>query len=242
MFYYMGLQNLFGSIPNPVGCAVAYRREYLKELFDLYEPQMGDDLTSSEDIFFGSAFINIGYHNTQVPGIVARSDEPEVHRIPGQLVKWSSAWLQTAYYLPQVLVSPFKFHKRISHRRRNAEVAQKRRVVDGYRQPFGVRFTQQLGRPGGWLIFFGVVEKISFIVVLVILLAIGAWETLAITILAEIVLFTVLLAVFSKGRRLEYAAKGILITPLRYGMLVFDIVTFARFCVDLATSRRGWRK
>jgi chaperonin cofactor prefoldin len=30
-------------------------------------------------------------------------------------------------------------------------------------------------------------------------------------------LFTMLLVVFSKGRRLEYAAKGILVTPLRYG-------------------------
>ena len=242
IFYYVGLQNLFGSIMNPVGCAVAYRREYLKELFDLYEPTMGDNLTSSEDIFFGSAFIANGYHNTQVQGVFARSDEPEFHRIPGQVIQWSSAWLQTGYYLPEVLTSPFRFYRRIQHRRRNAEVAQKRRVVDGYRQPFGMRFSKQLGRPGGWLIFFAILEKISFVLVLLILIVLGAWEALAITIVAEMTLYTIFLATFAKGRRLEYIAKGLLITPIRYSMLILDIITFIRFCFDLATAKRGWRK
>ncbi len=242
IFYYTGLQNLFGSIMNPVGCAVAYRREYLKQLFDLYEPAMGDNLTSSEDIFFGSAFIANGYHNTQVQGVFARSDEPEFHRIPGQVVKWSSAWLQTGYYLPEVLTSPFRFHRRIQNRRRNREAAQKRVVVDGYRQPFGMRFAKQLGRPGGWLIFFAILEKIAFILILLILIILQAWWPLAITIIAEMTLYTVFLAAFAKGHRLEYIAKGILITPFRYGMLLFDLVTFTRFFIDLATAKRGWRK
>src|SRR5690606_41892021 len=37
-FIYRGQMVVFGSIINPVGCAVAYRRKYLKELFDYYEP------------------------------------------------------------------------------------------------------------------------------------------------------------------------------------------------------------
>jgi len=242
IFYYVGLQNLFGSVMNPVGCAVAYRREYLKGLFDLYEPAMGDDLTSSEDIFVGTAFIANGYHNTQVLGVFARSDEPEIHRIPRQLVKWSSAWLQTGYHLPHMLTSPFRAIKRYRNTRRNAGVAQKRRIVDGYRQPFGMRFAKQLGRPGGWLIFFAIVEKASFVLVILILLAIGAWWPLAVTIGAEGLLYTVFLVIFSKGRRLEYAVKGILITPLRYVTLVLDITTFLRFFFDLVTTRRGWRK
>ncbi len=148
MFFYTGVQNLFGSNPSPVGCAVAYRRAYLKEFFDRYEPAMGDDMTSSEDIFIGTAFIATGYHNTQTQAVIARSDEPELHQIPRQLVKWSSAWLQTAYHLPDMLVSPFRFLKRFRHKRQNAEVAQKRRIVNGYRQPFGLQFVKQLGRPG----------------------------------------------------------------------------------------------
>ena len=70
----------------------------------------------------------------------------------------------------------------------------------------------------------------------------SAWWPLAFTIIAETTLFTMLLVVFSKGRRLEYAAKGILVTPLRYGMIVSDIVTVARFFYDLWTKRRDWRK
>jgi glycosyltransferase involved in cell wall biosynthesis len=242
MFFYAGAQNLLGSSANPVGCAVAYRREYLKELFDLYEPGMGDDMTSSEDIFFGAAFIAHGYHNNQIQTVIARSDEPEIQQIPRQLVKWTSAWLQTAYHLPDMLLSPFRFIKRYRHNRQNAEVAQKRHVVDGYRQPFGMQYSKQLGRPGGWIIFFAIFEKISFTMVLVILLAIGAWWPLAITIAAETLLYTMLLIFFSKGRRLEYAVKGILVTPLRYGMLIVDFITFSRFLFDLAIARRGWRK
>ena len=242
VFFYAGVQNLFGSIANPVGCAVAYRRDYLKALFDSYEPAMGDNMTSSEDIFFGTVFIAHGYHNTQTLDVVARSDEPEIHRIPRQLVKWSSAWLQTAYYIPEVVVSPFRSIRRYRHKKRSAAAAQQRRIVDGYRQPWGMQFAKQLGRPAGWIVFCTLFEKLSFFLVLSLLIVLGAWEALAFTIGAETALFTLLLVVFSKGRRLEYTAKGILVMPLRYGMIVLDIVTVARFLLDLSGRRRDWRK
>ena len=242
IFFYAGVQNLFGSIANPVGCAVAYRRDYLKALFDRYEPAMGDNMTSSEDIFFGSVFIANGYHNTQSLDVVARSDEPEIHRIPRQLVKWFSAWLQTAYYVPEVVASPFRSIRRYRHKKGNAEAAKKRRVVDGYRQPWGMQFAKQLGRPAGWIVFCTLFEKLSFAIVLLVLIAAGAWWTLAFTIGIEMILFTILLVVFSKGRRLEYAVKGILVTPLRYGTIAADVITFARFFFDLSTKRRDWRK
>jgi glycosyltransferase involved in cell wall biosynthesis len=241
-FYYAGVINLFGSMPNPVGCAVAYRREYVKEMFDRYEPAMGDNLTSSEDIFLGTALMAHGYHNTQVLGVVARTEVPEIHKIPNQLVKWFSAWLQTAYYLPAMLVSPFRVVQRYRHNKRNAAVAQKRVVVDSYRQPFGFHFVERLGRPSGWLIFSGIFEKIAFLVVLLVLIAISAWEALALTVLFETALFTLFLVLCSKGRRLEFAIKGIAVTPLRYGMMAMDLVVMARFVFDLLTARRGWRK
>ena len=37
-FVYRGQMAVFGTLCNPVGCAVAYRRVYLKELFDHVEP------------------------------------------------------------------------------------------------------------------------------------------------------------------------------------------------------------
>ena len=242
VFFYAGVINLFGSMPNPVGCAVAYRREYVKEFFDFYEPAMGDNMTSSEDIFLGTAFMAHGYHNTQALEVIARTEVPEIHKIPNQLVKWFSAWLQTAFYLPAMVASPFKSLRRYRHNKRNAAVAQQRRVVDGYRQPFGLRFVHSLGRPSGWLIFSGLFEKVSFVLVLLVLILISAWEALIYTIIAEAALFTLFLAIFSKGRRLEFALKGVAVTPFRYGMMVLDLVVLARFLFDLVTLRRSWRK
>ena len=241
-FFYAGVLNLFGSMPNPVGCAVAYRREYVKEMFDFYEPTMGDNMTSSEDIFIGTAFMAQGYHNTQALAVVARTEVPEIHKIPNQLVKWFSSWLQTAFYLPAMVTSPFKFLRRYRHNKRNTEAAQKRRIVDGYRQPFGLRFVHSLGRPSGWLIFSGLFEKVAFNLVMLILIVISAWEAVIYTIVAETALFTLFLVIFSKGRRLEFAFKGVAVTPFRYGMMVIDLVVLSRFLFDLVTTRRHWRK
>jgi glycosyltransferase involved in cell wall biosynthesis len=241
-FFYAGVINLFGSMPNPVGCAVAYRREYVKEMFDFYEPAMGDNLTSSEDIFIGTAFMANGYHNTQALEVVARTEVPEIHKIPNQLVKWFSAWLQTAFYLPAMVASPFKAVRRYRHNKRNAAVAQQRRVIDGYRQPFGLRFAHSMGRPSGWLIFSGLFEKVSFVLVLLLLVIMSAWEALVYTIAAETALFTLFLAIFSKGRRLEFAFKGLAVTPFRYGMMILDLIVLLRFLFDLVTARRSWRK
>jgi hypothetical protein len=46
-----------------------------------------------------------------------------------------------------------------------------------------------------------------------------------------------------KGRRLEYALKAFLVTPIRYGLLAFELVTIGRFAADLwITQNRRWRK
>ncbi len=241
-FIYTGEQNLFGSIMNPVGCAVAYRREYLKELFDRFEPKFGDDMTSSEDIFFGFIFIAQGYHNTQVQGVFARSDEPEVQKIPRQLLLWSSAWLQSAYYFPELLLSPFTAIKRWFHERRSARESEKRRIVDGYRQPFGIAFAKLYGRPAGWMTLMAILEKVAFPVILLYLVIIKAWMPLGLTVLAEVLLYIVIIALFSKERRLEFIVKGVVATPIRYSRLVFDIVTIGNFIMDLISGRHRWRK
>jgi glycosyltransferase involved in cell wall biosynthesis len=241
-FLYPGLQNLFGSVPNPIGCAVAYRREYLKELFDRYEPEMGDNFTSSEDIFFGSAFTAQGYHCRQVPEVITRSQEPEIQRLPRQLVLWTAAWFQTAYRLPVVLSGPFKVVRRIKHRRANREVAERRRVVDGYRQSFGLQVAERLGRPAGWTTLFVLFEKVSFVFVLLTMVAIGAWVPLAITIGTDLLFYMVILAVFSDDFWLKAIAKGAAVTPIRYATLLVDLVTIVLFLFDIATGRRHWRK
>jgi glycosyltransferase involved in cell wall biosynthesis len=117
-FIYRGQVVFFGTTSNPVGCAVAYRRKYVRALFDYIEPELGDDLTNSEDIFIGFAMINEGYRNIQLTDVYARTVEPEVQRLPRQIYLWSSAFLQACYYFNPLVRSPFKALKRWRARRR----------------------------------------------------------------------------------------------------------------------------
>jgi glycosyltransferase involved in cell wall biosynthesis len=111
-FVYRGQMNCFGTTTNPVGCAVAYRRKYVRALFDHISPILGDDLTNSEDIFIGFAMLNEGYRNVQLADVYATTVEPEVQRLPRQIYLWSSAFLQSCYYFDPLVRSPFRMIKR----------------------------------------------------------------------------------------------------------------------------------
>lgn len=248
-FVYHGQMVFFGGITNPVGCAVAYRRKYIKDLFDHYEPIFGDDLTNSEDIFIGFALMNEGYRNVQLTDVVARSEEPEVQRLPRQVYLWSSSFLQSCYYFDALMRSPLKAPKR-GWRRLKAwwtgeakKIEEHRRIKEQYRQPFGRKVTEQQGRPIGWVPFMSALEKIGFPTGIVIMTILGLWEPLAVTIGAEILLSVFVLFVVNRGERFAAALKGLAITPVRYAMLLFDAYTIARFAADLwITGDRRWRK
>lgn len=248
-FVYKGQMVFFGSITNPVGCAVAYRREYIKDLFDKYEPLFGDDLTNSEDIFIGFALNHQGYRNIQLQDVLARSEEPEVQRLPRQVYLWSSSFLQSCYYFDSLLRTPFRVFRLMSKKRREKSSGDAERVEDlrtnkeQYRQPFGEAYTQQYGRPIGWTMFLSAFEKISFPTAIIILLILRMWEPLVVTLLAEMIVSLVVLVVVSKGARIRALFKGILVTPLRYLLMAFDVVTIVRFAADLwITGNRKWRK
>lgn len=248
-FVYVGQMTFFGSILNPVGCAVAYRRDVLKTIvFDRYEPLLGDDLTNSEDIFIGFAMNDNGYRNIQLTDVSARSQEPEVGRVPGQIYLWSSSFLQSCYYFDELMRSPFKALKRRRRKKQEqaemaAGLAEKRIYHEKYRQPFGIDYTVKYGRPIGWVLFMSAFEKVAFPTALLIMILLRLWEPLAITIVAETAVATAILTSISKGHRLEYFFKGLLVTPLRYGVLLFDLVTIGRFAADLWIFRnRRWRK
>src|SRR6478735_6772297 len=234
-FVYKGQMVFFGSITNPVGCAVAYRRKYIADLFDRYEPIFGDDLTNSEDIFIGFALNNEGYRNIQLQDVLARSEEPEVQRLPRQVYLWSSSFLQSCYYFDALLRTPFKAGKAWRKRRRDerAGVENLRSIKEQYRQPFGEQATREYGRPIGWTMFLGAVEKIGFPTALICMLVLRMWEALAVTVVAELAVSLTVLVIVSKGARLRTLAKGLLITPLRYVLMVADTITIGRFAVDL---------
>nr|AMK59173.1 glycosyl transferase, group 2 domain protein [uncultured bacterium UPO43] len=242
-FVYRGQMAFFGSIINPVGCAVAYRQAYVKDLFDRYEPILGDDLTNSEDIFIGFALVDQGYRNIQLTDVYARSLEPESPRVPRQLYLWSSSFLQSCYYFDELLRSPFKGLRRHRQHHQTRAGAEQRQVREQYRQPFGLEYSRRYGRPLGWSVFMAAAEKIFFPTILLIMVLRGLWTPLAITLAVESALFLGILTFITKGQRLMYLGKGLLVTPLRYGSLAFDLVTITRFASDLWLRRnRRWRK
>jgi len=123
-FVYHGQMVFFGTITNPVGCAVAYRRKYVQRLFDHFGPLLGDDLTNSEDIFIGLAMLNEGYRNIQLIDVTARTVEPEVQKLPQQVYLWSSSFLQSCYYFDALVRSPFaSLRRRLRSRRRTNQGA-----------------------------------------------------------------------------------------------------------------------
>lgn len=246
-FIYHGQMVFFGTITNPVGCAVAYRRKYIEALFEKYEPILGDDLTNSEDIFIGFSLINEGYRNIQVADVCARSEEPEASGLPRQLYLWSSSFLQCCYYFDSLLKSPLRAVSRVWKHLRDYKpkkpAQEKRRIREPYRQPFGEEFTRAFGRPAGWVLFISAVEKFTFPTALILMVIFRWWTAIGLTIILESALTVCILAVVAKGSRLEYAAKGILATPARYFSALWDFATIMRFAADLwVFKERRWRK
>ena len=296
-FVYRGQMAAFGTLCNPVGCAVAYRREYLETLFAEVEPRLGDDLTNSEDIFIGLAMLNEGYRNIHLPDVCARTVEPPVHRLPKQVYLWSSAFLQSAFYFDALLRSPFKMLRRRRGRGPGREsggtlvpaivqssavaaaglgglvppgmffsmatgiesalpgawpmagrggavpASDRRRIQEPYRQAFGREHTTAFGRPAGWALLSSAVEKTCFPSVLLAMALLENWEGLLITIAAETLLTIVTLTVVMKNQRLEYLIKGVAVTPVRYTLVALELVTLARFAIDVwLTKNRKWRK
>jgi len=258
-FVYRGQMTFFGSITNPVGCAVAYRRKYVKNLFDKYEPILGDDLTNSEDIFIGFALVNKGYRNIQLNDVYARSLEPAATRLPKQVYNWSSSFLQSCYYFNGLMKSPFKVIKRKWHEWRVGKeereaIKEKREISEPYRQPFGEKYTLKYGRPAGWAIFWGAFEKIAFPTALLIMVILQMWEMLLLTLAIETSLSVGVLLFVSRSpmnsrfekdsyRGLNYFMKGVLLTPIRYLSVMNELVTVSIFLSHLWISKqRRWRK
>lgn len=249
-FVYRGQMTFFGSITHPVGCAVAYRRKYMKELFNKYEPIMGDNLTNSEDIFVGFALVNQGYRNIQLQDVLCRSQDPTIGRLPRQYYMWSSAFLQSCYYFNSLVMTPFKVFKLWRHQwkfKRSPEgkaIMEKRKIKEPYRAAFGDKHTEAYGRPMGWTIFMSAIEKVAFPTALLALLLMQQWEALIVTAVAETVLSLAILTwVAPSGTRLRYLLTGALVTPIRYSALLFDVTTIIRFAGDIWMRKDNrWRK
>jgi glycosyltransferase involved in cell wall biosynthesis len=241
---YDGTLKLFGAQMNPVGCAVAYRASRLRECFAYAAPRVGDNLSMSEDIYIGHYFNWKGYRNFQVSDVRCESGEPPLTRLPRQLFLWSSGFLQSAYYFKDLPLSPLRLLKRIWNRSRKHMVnnSDKRRIREQYRAAWGEQVTRREGRPVGWLDLIGLVEKLTYPLIL-LYLAIFSHEAFWITIGAEtLVCMLLVLATADPGNRLKYAAMLVPATPIRLMSLCVDMFAVWKCIGDIAVGNRAWRK
>lgn len=223
-FVQRGQMRAFGGIGHPAGGAVAYRRRYLKDLFDRYEPVHGDCLTLAEDIFIGFALGNEGYRNIQLGDVVARAQQHPLEHLPVQIARDAMAYLQGCFHFDALLHTPL-WSPRSWWRRHRQPVSshEHRRVAEPYRQPFGERLTREQGRPIGWVLLFAALEKPAVPAVLLILLVFGQFTLVAWLLALELAVWLTVLVVVARERHLAFALTGLLVSPLRYVAMAADI-------------------
>jgi hypothetical protein len=119
----------------------------------------------------------------------------------------------------------------------------RRTVREPYRQAFGRKRTLECGRPVGWLLFAAALEKVFFPTALLVMMLLGNWEGVWVTIGAETAIGVTVLTIVAREARFQYLVKGLAVVPLRYSVLAWDLVTIGRFATDLwVTENRKWRK
>jgi glycosyltransferase involved in cell wall biosynthesis len=245
---YDGHMKMFGSRLNPIGCAVLYRTQRLRECFAFARPQMGDNLSNSEDIFIGHFFVWKGWRNIQVAGVRCESVEPTVARLPKQMYLWSSSFFQALYYFNALPLSPLKQMKNwavglFSGRRKSAPAGHEgRRIQEQYRAPWGENYTLRSGRPMGWVDLLALLEKVSYPLLLVYF-AIFHHTAFWISIGLEATLATTgVFVAADSGARWKSAGMMLAATPIRILSLGVDLVATLRYLWDLATGNRDWKK
>lgn len=247
-FINRGQMALFGGVVVPRGNAIAYRRRYVKDLFDRYEPIHGDQLDEGEDVFIALALAQEGYRNVQLSTALAHAEQPPLDRLPRQSYRQARAFLRGCREFNPLLMTPFKAWRRWL-RPRPRIGAEQRRVREAYRQPFGERLTHEHGRPIGWALFLMAFERLGYPLLLLWLLISGAWLWLSAIVLAEIVATAAVLAAISGearaaisgGARAAIVGKALLVAPLRFAMVFVDLVAAVAFVADRAQRPRPRR-
>jgi hypothetical protein len=242
---YDGQQKLIGNTLNPTGCAVAYKRVRLAECFVYASQHVGDNMSTSEDIYIGHFFSWKGYRNVHIESVGCESTEPPVNRLWKQMFLWSSSFLQCFHFFPELGLTPMGWLRQMREGKPTAQQQagqQRRRVQEQYRSAWGENVTRRYGRAVGLLSLAGIFEKITYPLILAFL-CFWSPETAAITVGTEVALSTlVVMAVADSGTRLRSGALMVAATPIRLLSLFVDLYCVVRFGLDLATANRNWRK
>ncbi|MGY0800047.1 glycosyltransferase family 2 protein [Lysobacter sp. A286] len=236
-----GLMRSQGGIACATGGAVVYRRRYLEDLFDRYEPIRGDDLTAVEDQFIALALVTEGYRNIRIADVVARTQYPELQHLPRRCWQASIGLLQCGHYFDVLLRSPLRVAQRWMQRRGKSPSSvssqdpgtELRRVREAYRQPFGERLTGQLGRPAGTTLVLMALEQLGYPTLLYALMLTGHWSLLASVVGLEVGATLLLAWRFSGPHRWLAVGRAAFVAPLRYALVLTAPWAMAWFAARL---------
>lgn len=224
-----GQMDRAGGIARPVG-PVAYRRRYLKDLFDRWDPVRGEDVTDDAEQFIGMALAHEGYRNIQLPDVVARRCGERVGRLPALAHRESVAFLEGARAFDALLRSPItRVRRLLAGRARGDQGHEQRRVVEAYRQPFGERLTRLHGRPIGTALHLSALERVGLPAIALGALLLGHGDVLAVVLAIEALVVAALLAVLAPEGRLAAAFRGLLTAPLRHALMFVEWAALLRF-------------
>lgn len=243
-----GLMRRHGSIAATCGGAVAYRRRYLKDLFNRYEPIRGDDLTPAEDHFIALALASAGYRNIRVADVVARAQYPALQHLPADAWQWTIAVLQGGHYFDTLLRSPLRAagdrwrqwrqarqvgHGGLALARERLPRPDGRKIREAYRQPFGERMTRQHGRPIGAALLCIALERVGYPVLLLVLALGGHWAALAALVGVEVMATLAIAWRHAPQPAPDALLQGVLATPLRYALILLEPFAMTWFGIRL---------
>ncbi|AWV06040.1 glycosyltransferase family A protein [Marilutibacter maris] len=234
-----GQMALFGGIAVSHGRATAYRRGYLKDVFDRFEPIYGDALTGMPDLFVAMALNNEGYRNVRLADVHAHAPVRSLEQLPLRHGRATSAYMQSCVEFDALLRSPFKWPRRLWRRWRASArgTPDARRVVEAYRQPFGERLTREQGRPIGWAQAAAALDKVLVPALAVALVALGmAGAALGLLLVDAVVWVAVVAATATGGERMRVLGRALASTPLRSLLMFADLLTVVAGMLRLAPA------
>ncbi|MEO6169415.1 MAG: glycosyltransferase [Lysobacter sp.] len=245
-FFDAGLMRAHGGVPIGNGGAVVYRRRYLSDVFNRYEPYRGDDLTHLDDHFIGMALMNAGYRNIRVADVVARTHVSPLTELPADARRWTGGFLQLGYYFDVLLRSPLRRWQtlRAAGRRGAGRIPQgedARLVREAYRQGFGERNTLKRGRPLGLALVTTALERIGYPVLLWVLALTGQWGAMALVVGLETAATAAIAAWVASDRRGLAVLHALAWSPLRYALILLEPACVGWFAIRLWWRRElGW--